>query len=98
MARSRPTRPVQRRALAIRSSRSKRPWGSWAMTPCGMPCSRMRRVSARVSPPASPMTPRRAIHVCRSASERQLAGAVGTSRKMAPRAAVSAAPDICSMS
>jgi hypothetical protein len=51
-----------------------------------------------VSTPARPTTPRRAIQPARSLSARQLAGAVGRSRKIAPRAAVCADPDICSMS
>ena len=41
------------------------PDGSWAMTAFGMPLSRMRRVSARVSMPLSPMTPRALSHCSR---------------------------------
>ena len=80
------------------ASRSNRPSGEWAITAWGMPCSRILRVSARVSTPARPTTPRRAIQDGRSESARQLAGGVGTSRKIAPRAAVCAEPDICSRS
>jgi hypothetical protein len=90
--------PDQSRAWAFSASRSNTPSGAWAITPCGMPFSRIFRVRARVSTPARPTTPRRAIQTERSSSERQLAGAVGTSRKIAPRAAVAAEPDICSRS
>ena len=98
MARSRPSSPDQALAWATSASRSNFPSGEWAITACGMPCSRMERVSARVSTPARPMTPRRVIQVARSQSARQLAGGVGRSRKIAPRAAVAAEPDICSRS
>jgi len=63
------------------------------MTAFGMPCSRMRRVSARVSRPASAMTLRFFSHVSRSSSLRQFDGAVGRARKIAPRAAAAAAGD-----
>ena len=68
------------------------------MTAWGAPLSRMRLVRARVSTPARPTTPRRFIQASKPASERQLAGSVGTSRKIAPRAEVSEPPPICSMS
>ena len=50
--------PGQRAALARSASRSKAPSGEWAMTAFGMPRSRMSVVSARVSTPVTPMTPR----------------------------------------
>ena len=43
--------PAQARAWAISASRSNWPSGRWAMTPCGMPRSRIDLVSARVSTP-----------------------------------------------
>ena len=69
LARSRPSRPRQALASACSFSRSNLPVGSWAMTPLGMPCSRMRLVSARVSTPARPMMPRA------SATDRDARGA-----------------------
>ncbi len=63
LARSMPTRPGQsaRHALAA-SPRSNLPLALWAMTPLGMPLSRMRVVSARVSMPERPMMPRAFSH------------------------------------
>jgi hypothetical protein len=55
-------------------------------------------VRARVSMPARPTTPRRFIQPSKSLSLRQLAGSVGASRKIAPRAEVSDPPPICSTS
>ncbi len=56
----------------------------------------MRLVSLRVSTPARPTTPRAFIQASRSPEApvpaRQLAAAVGTSRKTAPRAVVRAPP------
>ena len=99
LARSRPTRPAQARALAISGvevEAAVRAVGDHRRAACrsrGSPwsargCRRRQR----------PTTPRRFSQPSRSLSARQLAGAVGASRKIAPRAAVVAAPEICSRS
>jgi hypothetical protein len=98
LARSRPTSPVQPRAWATSASMSKAPVGLWAITAWGLPCSRMRRVSARVSTPASPTTPREAIQASSVPEARQLASRSARSRKTAPLAEVAAPCPICSTS
>ena len=54
-----PTRPGHSRASFLSASRSNLPSGACAITAFGMPLMRMRLVSARVSMPQSPITPRR---------------------------------------
>ena len=69
-----------------------------AMTAFGMPFSRIRPVSARVSMPASPMMPRRLSHWSRCAVARQFDGSVMAVRRITPRAPGVAAMFTVSMS
>src|SRR3546814_7450021 len=79
-ARSTPSSPAQPRAMASNSSTSNWPSGLCATAPFGAPASRMRRVSARVSMPASPLTPCSLIHSGKVWTLRKLLGFVGSSR------------------
>ncbi len=53
-----PSMPGHAAASFFSASRSNLPSGAWAMTALGMPFSRMSAVSARVSTPEMPTTPR----------------------------------------
>ena len=86
--RSLPTKPFQPRALAARASISNIPSGAWAMTPFGMPLSRIKAVSARVSTPDRPMMLRCVSQSPSSDSERQFEAGVIGALKIAPRAAL----------
>ena len=100
MARSRPTRPLQALALATRASRSNLPSGR--MGDHRRAACRARgcaRVSARVSTPARPTTPRRSIQVVEVGVGAPV-GRRGRQRRGRSRRAPPSRPSrtICSMS
>ena len=84
--RSMPTRPGQAAASVFSAGRSKAPSSAWTITALGMPFSRMRAVSARVSMPVMPTMPRAFSQVSRCFSERQLEGSVIEALSTMPRA------------
>ena len=90
--------PGQRAASARSASRSKAPSGEWAMTAFGMPCLRMSVVSARVSTPVTPMTPRAFSQPSSRALARKFDCSEISARMMAPTAADAAAGLTTSMS
>ena len=76
--------PGQAVASASSASRSNSPSGAWAMTAFGMPRSRISAVSARVSTPVRPMTPRAFSQASSRPVARKLDGSPMSARKIAP--------------
>ena len=93
-----PSMPGQRAASARSASRSNAPSGAWAMTAFGMPALRISVVSARVSTPVRPMTPRDLSHASSRPRARKFDGSERSARMIAPTAADAAAALTTSMS
>ncbi len=81
-----PFRPGHALAWARSASRSNVPDSEWAITPCGAPAARIRRVSWRVSMPEIPISPCDASQPVNGAIARQLDGSVTSARRITPRA------------